>query len=101
MQELLHIQAANQSQTSSSKKSSEQLDDQPALLGQTVPIMPMQETQAQQNITNLTNNPIVMAAQLQAMQALALEHNIDLSNLVNANMMVQLIPLLHSGMVAQ
>ncbi|KAL2490340.1 ATP-dependent helicase BRM [Abeliophyllum distichum] len=101
MQELLHIQAANQSQTSSSKKSSEQLADQPALLGQTVPVMPMQGTQAQQNIMNMTNNPIAMAAQLQAMQALALERNIDLSNPVNANMMAQLIPLLHSGMVAQ
>ncbi|KAL2458137.1 ATP-dependent helicase BRM [Abeliophyllum distichum] len=42
-----------------------------------------------------------MAVQLQAMQALALERNIDLSNPVNANMMAQLIPLMHSGMVAQ
>ncbi|KAL2533847.1 ATP-dependent helicase BRM [Abeliophyllum distichum] len=49
----------------------------------------------------MTDNPIAMAVQLQAMQALALERNIDLSNPVNANMMAQLILLMHSGMVAQ
>ncbi|KAL2476606.1 ATP-dependent helicase BRM [Abeliophyllum distichum] len=61
--------------------------------------MSMQGTQAQQNIMNMTNNPIAMAVQLQAMQALALERNIDLSSPVNASMMAQ--PLLHSGMFAQ
>ncbi|CAA2953973.1 Hypothetical predicted protein [Olea europaea subsp. europaea] len=101
MQELLHIQVANQSQASSSKKSSEQIADQPMLLGPTMPVIPMQGSQAQQNIMKMTNNPNAMAAQLQAMQALALERNIDLSNPVNANMMAQLIPLLQSGMVAQ
>lgn len=123
MQELISMQAANQSQASSSKKSSEQVcqsDKQadhshrpvpdhrsepklnhPTLLGQGIPSAPMPAPQSQQNIMNMTNNQIAMAAQMQAMQALALERNIDLSHPANANVVAQLIPLMQSRMVAQ
>ncbi|XP_071697704.1 ATP-dependent helicase BRM-like isoform X2 [Rutidosis leptorrhynchoides] len=53
-------------------------------------IRPMSAPQASQNMT--------MAAQLQAMQALALERNIDLSLPQNANLVQQLIPLMQSRM---
>ncbi|KAI3681785.1 hypothetical protein L6452_36589 [Arctium lappa] len=51
---------------------------------------PMQAPQAPQSMT--------MAAQLQAMQALALERNIDLSLPQNANLVAQLIPLMQARM---
>ncbi|KAK9056168.1 hypothetical protein SSX86_027257 [Deinandra increscens subsp. villosa] len=51
---------------------------------------PMSAPQAPQNMT--------MAAQLQAMQALALERNIDLSLPQNANLVAQLIPLMQARM---
>lgn len=123
MQELISMQAANQSPASSSKKPSEQVvqsdkhadnshrpgPDQrsesklnhPALVGQGIQSAPMQAPQSQQNIPNITNNQIAMAAQMQAMQAMALERNIDLSHPANANMVAQLIPLMQSRMVAQ
>ncbi|PIN18589.1 Chromatin remodeling complex SWI/SNF [Handroanthus impetiginosus] len=123
MQELISMQAANQSQASSSKKAAElvaQGDKQadqsqrpmtdhrtdpklnhPTLLGQAIPSTPMMGPQSQQNIMNMTNNSITMAAQMQAMQALALERNIDLSNPANANVVAQLIPLMQSRMVPQ
>ncbi|KAL2478747.1 ATP-dependent helicase BRM [Forsythia ovata] len=131
MQELMSLHAANHSQPSSSKISSEQSgqgekadhgkqpisgqrtpisgqrtepkpNNQPTLLGQAVPAASMQGgPQSQQNIMNMTNNPIAVAAQVQAMQALALERNIDLSNPASANMMAQLIPLMQARMAAQ
>ncbi|XP_047958686.1 ATP-dependent helicase BRM-like isoform X1 [Salvia hispanica] len=123
MQELVSMQAANQSQGTSSKKPSEQvvqsdkhadnrhrpMPDQrsesklnpPPLGGQGIQPAPMQAPQSQQNIMNMPNNQIAMAAQMQAMQALALEHNIDLSHPANANVVAQLIPLMHSRMAAQ
>lgn len=61
---------------------------------------PMQAPQAQQGIPNMANNQLAMA-QLQAMQAWALERNIDLSLPANANLVAQLIPLVQSRMVAQ
>ncbi|XP_022974568.1 ATP-dependent helicase BRM [Cucurbita maxima] len=61
---------------------------------------PMQAPQAQQGIPNVANNQLAMA-QLQAMQAWALERNIDLSQPANATLMAQLIPLMQSRMVAQ
>ncbi|XP_011092655.1 ATP-dependent helicase BRM isoform X1 [Sesamum indicum] len=119
MQDLVSIQSAN-SQASSSKKSSEQVaqsDKQadhsqrpapdhrtdpklnhPTLLGQVIPSAPMLGPQSQQNMMNMTSN---LAAQMQAMQALALERNIDLSHPANANVMAQLIPLMQTRMVAQ
>ncbi|KAL8235815.1 hypothetical protein R6Q59_016896 [Mikania micrantha] len=51
---------------------------------------PMSAPQASQTMT--------MAAQLQAMQALALERNIDLSLPQNANLVAQLIPLMQARM---
>ncbi|KAF5811599.1 putative DNA helicase chromatin remodeling SNF2 family [Helianthus annuus] len=67
----------------------------PTSLGQLVQggsnsVRPMSAPQAPQNMT--------MAAQLQAMQALALERNIDLSLPQNANLVAQLIPLMQARM---
>ncbi|XP_065859640.1 ATP-dependent helicase BRM [Euphorbia lathyris] len=127
MQELMSMQAANQSQASSSKTSSEnfsrgekqaeqgqQLASEPRnepkppmqgpVVGQLIPgtvVRPMQAPQAQQSIQNMANNQIAMAAQLQAMQAWALERNIDLSLPANSNLVAQLIPLMQSRMAAQ
>ncbi|KAH6779898.1 transcription regulatory protein SNF2 [Perilla frutescens var. hirtella] len=124
MPELISMQATNQSQASSSKKppteqvaqsdkhadsSHRPMPDQrsesklnhPALVGQGIQSAPMQAPQSQQHIMNMTNNQIAMAAQMQAMQALALEHNIDLSHPANANVVAQLIPLMQSRMAAQ
>ncbi|KAK6140625.1 hypothetical protein DH2020_025625 [Rehmannia glutinosa] len=122
MQERISVQAANQSQASSKKSSVQvgQSDKQadhnkrpvpdhrtdpklnhPTLLGQAIPSAPMLGSHSQQNIMNMTNNSIAMAAQMQAMQALALERNIDLSHPANANVVAQLIPLMQSRMVAQ
>lgn len=116
----MKMPAANQAQTSS-KKPTEQVvrgethadhsqqnikdqrvgpepSSQPTLLGQTMPLKPMQAPQSQQHFQNITNNPIAMAAH---MQALALERNIDLSVPANATLMAQLIPMIQSRMVAQ
>ncbi|KAG6434319.1 hypothetical protein SASPL_105944 [Salvia splendens] len=123
MHELMSMQGANQSQGSSSKKPSEQvaqsdkhadnshrpmLDQRsdtkpnyPPLGGQGIQPAPMQAPQSQQNIMSMTNNQMAMAAQMQSMQALALERNIDLSNPANANVVAQLIPLMQSRMAAQ
>ncbi|KAJ8573177.1 hypothetical protein K7X08_009688 [Anisodus acutangulus] len=125
MQELVAMQASNQAQASSSKISSEQhfsrgekqsdqgqqlMTDQrpdsnppsqPTLLGQTVATKPMQAPSSQQSMANMTSNSLAMAAQMQAMQALALERNVDLSLPANANIMAQLIPLMQSRMMAQ
>ncbi|XP_073317102.1 ATP-dependent helicase BRM-like [Primulina huaijiensis] len=114
------IQVGNSSLASTSKKSSEQVvhgekpadhnqrpisseprSSYPARLGQTMSSASMLGPQTQQNIMNMTNNPMAMAAQMQALQSLALEHNIDLSNPANANVIAQLIPLMQSRMVAQ
>ncbi|KAK1377213.1 ATP-dependent helicase BRM [Heracleum sosnowskyi] len=70
--------------------------------GQLIPgnvMRPMQNPQ--QSIQNMNNSQLAMAAQMQAMQALALERNIDLSNPANANLVAQLIPFIQSRMVAQ
>ncbi|CAL2241805.1 unnamed protein product [Prunus armeniaca] len=123
MQELMSMQAANQAQASSSKNSTEhftrgekQMDQaqppsdqrseskpsaQQSGIGQFMPgnmLRPMLAPQAQQSTQNTPNNQIALAAQL---QAFALEHNIDLSQPGNANLMAQLIPLLQSRMAAQ
>ncbi|KAL6496792.1 hypothetical protein OROHE_027274 [Orobanche hederae] len=116
IQELISVQAANQSQAlSSSKKSSDQVGqsdrqadqgkcdpraNHPTLLGQAITSSQMMGPQ-QQNMMNTTNNPIAMAASMQAMQALALERNIDLSHPANANVVAQLIPIMQSRIVAQ
>ncbi|KAK4476596.1 hypothetical protein RD792_015754 [Penstemon davidsonii] len=119
MQELVSIQAANQSHASTSKKSSEQVaqsdkqadqsqrsisnhrTDPKSNHGQATPSASMLGPQSQQNFLNMANNQIAMAAQMQAMQAFALEHNIDLSHPANANLMAQFVPLMQSRIVAQ
>ncbi|GAB4861721.1 hypothetical protein Ancab_036974 [Ancistrocladus abbreviatus] len=125
MQDVVSMQAKKQAQASSSKKSSEpfgsaekqaemgqlpmsdpriepKLPMQHMTIGQSTAsniIRPMQKSQIQQGIP--TKNQIVMAAQLRAVHAWALECNIDLSQPGNANLMAQLIPLMQSRMVAQ
>lgn len=126
VQELMSMQAANQAQASSSKNSehfargekqmeqrqppaSDQRSEskpsvQPTSIGQLMPgnsIRPMQMPQAQQTIQNMANNQLAMAAQLQLVQAWAVEHNIDLSQPASANLMAQLIPLIQSRMAGQ
>ncbi|KAK4397201.1 ATP-dependent helicase BRM [Sesamum angolense] len=123
MQQYVSARAANQSQTSSSKKSSECVaqgekqaernlssasdsrpdpeSNLPTLHGQAVSSTLMHGPLLQQNTVNMANNPITMTAQMQALQALALERNIDLSHPANANVIAQLIPLIQSRMFAQ
>ncbi|CAN4109006.1 unnamed protein product [Withania somnifera] len=125
MQELVAMQASTQAQASSSKLPSEhhfscgekqsdqgqqlmtdqrpdpKLLSQQTLLGQTVATKPLQVPPSQQSMANITSNSLSMAAQMQAMQALALERNVDLSLPANANIMAQLIPLMQSRMIAQ
>ncbi|XP_076956925.1 ATP-dependent helicase BRM-like [Bidens hawaiensis] len=64
-------------------------------------VRPMQTQQAQQSIHNMGNSQVAMAAQMQVMQALALERNIDLSLPQNANLMAQLMPIMQSRMLGQ
>ncbi|KAL5572892.1 hypothetical protein UlMin_022489 [Ulmus minor] len=123
MQELIAMQAANQAQASSSKNSNEhfargekqmeqgqpQASDQrseskplaqPAVVGQFISgniVRPMQVPQVQQGVQNMASNQFAVAAQLQAW---AIEHNIDLSQPGNANLMAQLIPLMQQSRMA-
>ncbi|KAK6920103.1 Glutamine-Leucine-Glutamine, QLQ [Dillenia turbinata] len=127
LQELMSMQVASQGQASSSKKSSDQFAGgekqvdpgqhvaseqrnepkaltQPMAVGQLMPsniLRPMQAPQPPPSTQNMVNSQLAMAAQLQALQAWALEHNIDLSVPANANLMAQLIPIMQSKMVAQ
>ncbi|KAF9668977.1 hypothetical protein SADUNF_Sadunf14G0059600 [Salix dunnii] len=124
VQELMSKQAATQTQAFSSKnpsehfsrgekqveqgqqEASEQRNEQkfpiqPASIGQLMTAnvtRPMQAPQVQQNIQNLANNQLAMAAQ---MQAWALERNIDLAQPGNANLMAKLIPVMQARMAAQ
>ncbi|KAL5727317.1 hypothetical protein ACHQM5_000527 [Ranunculus cassubicifolius] len=127
MQEHASIQQApNQGQSSASRNSSEQyrLGEKQMEQGQQsapdhrsdakppsqVPVFgqlntgnsmrPLQGQQVHPNIQNIANNPYAMA-QLQAMQAWAREHNIDLSHPANANLITQILPLLQSNAAAQ
>ncbi|KAK8288992.1 hypothetical protein V6Z12_D07G161200 [Gossypium hirsutum] len=121
--ELTSMQAANQAQASSSKNPSEQLGrvekqiehgpqsatdqrnepkppTQGTVTGQLMHgnvLRAMQAQQAQQTVQNTGHDQLAMAAQLQSW---ALERNIDLSQPANANLMVQLIPLMQSRMAA-
>uniref|UniRef100_A0A7N0UTQ1 ATP-dependent helicase BRM n=1 Tax=Kalanchoe fedtschenkoi TaxID=63787 RepID=A0A7N0UTQ1_KALFE len=63
-------------------------------------VRPPQTPQTSQIVQSMANNPAV-AAQLQAMQAWAHEHNIDITNHANANLMSQLLPIMQSRLVAQ
>lgn len=123
----LKMQAVNQAQGSSSKNSSEHIargekqmeqgqqmapdqksEGKPSTMGPAmghlIPgnmIRPVQAPEPQQGIQNVVNTQIAVAAQLQAMQAWAREHNIDLSHPSNAHFMAQLIPLIQSRLVSQ
>ncbi|XP_043715452.1 ATP-dependent helicase BRM [Telopea speciosissima] len=123
MQNIAAIQAANQAQASASKKSVEhfvhgerQVEQGPqptsdqrgeskalsqgTLVGQLMSpnvIRPVQASQTQPSIQNIANNQFAMA-QLQAMQAWALENNIDLSQPNNAQLIAQLLPIWQSRM---
>ncbi|KAF8379544.1 hypothetical protein HHK36_028984 [Tetracentron sinense] len=118
MHEVVSAQADNQAQASASKKSAEhfahaekQMDhgQQPAsdqrIESKPPPqlaanmIRPVQAPQAQPSFQKIANNQL-MAAQLQAMQAWAVEHNIDLSLPANATLIAQLLPLMQSRMAA-
>jgi len=128
MQEIMSMQAANQSQGSSSRNSSELVargdkqmeqgqqiapdqksEGKPSTQGPTIGHLipgnmirpPMQAPETQQGIQNVVNTQIAVSAQLQAMQAWARERNIDLSHPANAHLMAQLIPLMQSRMVSQ
>lgn len=126
MQERMSMQAANQTQALSSRNSSEhfshgekQMEKGPQMASdqRNVPKPPMQQAnteqfspanfrqmhmqQNQQSIQNMSGNQFAMAAQLQAMQAWAMERGIDLSNPANANLVAQLIPMMQSRMAAQ
>lgn len=127
VRDLISVEAAKQAQLTSSKKPFEQFvngekqveqghqqaaSDQrnesksfvpQAPYGQFMPansVRSMQAPQAQLNIQNIPNSQLVMA-QLQAMQAWALERNIDLSSPANANLVAQLIPFMQSQMASQ
>ncbi|KAJ6729744.1 SNF2/RAD54 HELICASE FAMILY [Salix viminalis] len=127
MQELMSLQAANQAQASSSKNSSDHFSRgekqaeqgqhlasdqrneqksplQPTASGQPMSAnvtRPMQAPQPPQTIQNMANNHLAMTAQMQAIQAWALERNIDLSQPANVNLMAQLIPFMQARMAAQ
>ncbi|KAL8268519.1 hypothetical protein R6Q59_002317 [Mikania micrantha] len=76
----------------------------PTSFGQSVPgsnTGPMQVPQAQQGIHNMGNSQVALVAQMQAIQALALERNIDLTLPQNANLMTQLVPIMQSRMFGQ
>ncbi|XP_010933130.1 ATP-dependent helicase BRM [Elaeis guineensis] len=111
IQDLTPCQAANQAQQSMLTKSAEHIGpgekqmEQPhassekrnelkppeTVIGQITPtnmLRPMQSLQAQPNTENVANNQLVMA-QLQAIQAWAVERNIDLSHPSNANLIAQ------------
>lgn len=116
MQDFMSMQAASQAQASLSRKSMDQFghgehqadrgkqpaSDQKAdssvpLNNLSVPAkQSFQGLQFQQNFHNISNNSIAMAAQA---QAVALEHNIDLSAPGNANLIAQLIPMMQSRMI--
>ncbi|CAN6455544.1 unnamed protein product [Victoria cruziana] len=122
MQELISIQAANQMQGSMSRKSSDRVvntdrkldqgqvsGDQrgdmkapQAVIGQLTAgnmMRPVQASQAQPSMQNMANNQLVMF-QLQAVQAWAMEHNVDLSLPSNANLVAQLLPIWQSKIAA-
>ncbi|XP_031502776.1 ATP-dependent helicase BRM [Nymphaea colorata] len=122
MQELISIQAANQMQGSMFKKSNEhvvntdrKLDqgqvsgDQrgdmkapQAVIGQLTAgnmMRPVQASQAQPSMQNMANNQLAIL-QLQAVQAWAMEHNVDLSLPSNANLVAQLLPIWQSKIAA-
>lgn len=108
MQELMSLQAATHAQASAFRKSTEHFGHGQKQLevGQTSDSKPQQnmvrpplQGQPPTNMSNITANQFAMV-QLQAMQAWAMENNIDLSHPNNANLIAQLLPLWQSKMAA-
>uniref|UniRef100_A0A0D9VBA1 ATP-dependent helicase BRM n=1 Tax=Leersia perrieri TaxID=77586 RepID=A0A0D9VBA1_9ORYZ len=62
-------------------------------------VRPMQPMQGQAGMSNAGANPMAMA-QLQAIQAWAKEHNLDLSNPANVSLISQILPMLQSNRMA-
>ncbi|KAF2942633.1 ATP-dependent helicase BRM [Oryza sativa Japonica Group] len=62
-------------------------------------VRPMQPMQGQAGMSNAGANPMAMA-QLQAIQAWAKEHNVDLSNPANVTLISQILPMLQSNRMA-
>ncbi|KAF0934382.1 hypothetical protein E2562_025007 [Oryza meyeriana var. granulata] len=62
-------------------------------------VRPMQPMQGQVGTGNAGANPMAMA-QLQAIQAWAKEHNLDLSNPANVTLISQILPMLQSNRMA-
>ncbi|XP_054784705.1 ATP-dependent helicase BRM isoform X2 [Prosopis cineraria] len=127
MQELISLQAVNQTQCLTPRNSSEQFSrgekqieqgqhqatdhkiegkssTQGQAIGHIMPgnmTRPMQAPTTPQGIQNVVNNQMVVSAQMHAMQAWAHERNIDLSHPANAYLMARLIPMMQSKMVSQ
>ncbi|CAM8899637.1 unnamed protein product [Rhodiola kirilowii] len=124
MQEMISIQGANQSsgkqfnehfikderqvdqghQPKKNQRSESKHSTQSATAGQLMHsnmARPPQSLQSSLNMQSMANNPAAVAAQLQEMQAWAHEHNVDIRQHPNANVMAQLLPLMQSRMVAQ
>ncbi|KAI9089885.1 hypothetical protein K1719_028855 [Acacia pycnantha] len=120
MQDLMSMQAVNEAQGSTSRNVPEQFsrgekkteqgksEGKPSTQGpattQLMPghmIRPVQAPNPWQGIQNVMSNQIAVSAQLQAVQAWAREHNIDLSHPANANLVAQLFPMMQSRMVSQ
>ncbi|XP_020575040.1 ATP-dependent helicase BRM-like [Phalaenopsis equestris] len=62
-------------------------------------VRPIQLMQSQGSMGNITSQQLMMA-QLQAMQTWAMEHNVDLKNPSNANLVAQFLPILQSSSLA-
>ncbi|KAL8162487.1 hypothetical protein V2J09_013976 [Rumex salicifolius] len=95
------MQAADQGQPSLVKKTPEPSSHDEKQMPHINPnstnnMRPMQVPQPQEGSHNVSQNPMAMAAQLQAW---ALERNIDLTQPANANLLAQLIPLMQSRMM--
>ncbi|PKA45857.1 ATP-dependent helicase BRM [Apostasia shenzhenica] len=105
MQELISNKAANQAQLVRPNNTVDQKNElKPSLTstGQFQPqntIRPMRSVHSQGVMGNNANNQLMMA-QLQAMQAWAIERNIDLTHPANASLLAQFLPILQSNRLA-
>ncbi|RRT43510.1 hypothetical protein B296_00050821 [Ensete ventricosum] len=124
MQELMSLQAVNKSQMPMLKRTAEQFtyaekqvelghtsndqrndlkplpaDGRLASVNMVVPGQPLQLLHSQASVQNYANNQLEMA-QVQAMQAWAKEHNIDLSVPANLSLISQILPFWQSNRMA-
>ncbi|KAL5200095.1 hypothetical protein ABZP36_021298 [Zizania latifolia] len=105
-----HLQQAEKQAEQGQSNNNEQRsgDMRPPMQSQGVPgqqlssvgmVRPMQSMQGQAGMGNAGANPVPMT-QLQALQAWAKDHNLDLSNPANVSLISQLLPLLQSNRMA-